>query len=189
VFINANPVKETKMKRTRNIAVAVVIAAVLLFSMTFAASAQTTRTDLNSKEYDCLTDPGEVWMEGNILHIRGIEHVNVDVSDTPELNGINTTVADAEINMATGFVEIRGTFHFQPKGIQGTWEGSWVFIGNKGVLNSRTVAHGTGALAGKSLFLHMYDLPYDPTTEALCAGIGIPEGTMYIEGYILDPGR
>ena len=177
------------MKRTKNIVVAVVIAAALLFSMTFTVSAKTTRAGLNSVEYDCLTDPGKMWMEGNILHIRGREHVNVDVSDAPELNGINTTVADAEINMATGFVEIRGTFRFQPEGIQGAWEGSWIFIGNKGVLNTRSVAHGTGALAGKSLFLHMYDVPYDPITETMCAGIGIPEGTMYIEGYILDPGQ
>lgn len=175
------------MKRIKTILPAVLISIALLVSVTFAVSAQTTRTYINSVEYDCLTDLGEVWMDGNILHIRGREHVNVDVSDTPELNGINTTVADAEINMATGFVEIRGTFHFQPEGIQGAWEGSWIFIGNKGVLNTRSVAHGTGALAGKSLFLHMYDVPYDPITEEMCAGIGAPEGTMYTEGYILDP--
>jgi hypothetical protein len=158
-----------------------------MFPMTFAASAQTTRTYVSSFEYDCLTDLGEVWMDGNIMHIRGREHVNVDISDYPELNGINTTVADAEINMATGFVEIRGTFHFEPEGIDGTWEGTWIFVANNGVLNSKTVAHGTGALAGKSLFLNMYDVPYEPITEEMCAGIGDPEGTMHIVGYILDP--
>ena len=176
------------MKKVKYFPLTGLITVALLFSTFLTASAQTNRTRLTAFEYDCLVDEGTMWLKGNVLHIRGRVHVNVDVSDTPEFNGINTTVADADINLKTGQAEIRGTLSFQPEGIAGTWEGSWTWNGNKGVGFGRSVAHGTGALAGKSLFLKVYDAPYDPVaTEAACSGIGEPDGDVYTEGYILDP--
>ena len=38
------------------------------------------------------------------MHIRDYVHVNVNVSDSPYLDGINTTVANAEINNKNGSV-------------------------------------------------------------------------------------
>jgi hypothetical protein len=132
-------------------------------------------------------------VEGNVMHLRDVFHVNVDVSDTPELNGINTTIAGAEVNFITGAMVIRGTWSFQPEGIAGTWEGSWVYIGTKGKGYAQAVGQGTGALAGKSLFLKMYDAaPDDPlyaNLPAMCEGIGEPEGVVLSEGYILDSGK
>jgi len=182
------------MKRNKSITLAIICAIVLLVSVTFVANAQSDRTYLTATEYDCLTNPGaEPWMEGDVLHMRNVVHVNVDVSDTPEFNGINTTIADAEINFKTGGAVIRGTLSFQPEGIDGTWEGSWVFIGNKGKGTAQAVAHGRGALSGKNLFLTLYDAePDDPRYEnlhAMCTGIGEPEGIVLIEGYILDTGK
>ena len=176
----------------KKITLSVVIAFALLITLAFTASAQANRTYLTAVEYDCFAGMGaEPWMEGNILHMRDVLHVNVDISDTPEFNGVNTTLADAEFNMKTGGAVIRGTLSFQPEGIDGIWEGSWVFIGTNGKGTSQTVAHGTGALAGKTLFLKMYDAePDDPRYEnlpAICAGIGEPEGIVLIEGYILEP--
>ena len=111
------------MKRTKTITLATVCSIVLLLSVTLVVNAQATRTYLTATEYDCLVDPGaEPWMEGGVLHMRNVVHVNLDVSDTPEFNGINTTVADAEINFKTDGVVIRGTLSFQPQGIAGTWE-------------------------------------------------------------------
>jgi hypothetical protein len=65
--------------------------------------------------------------------MRGVGHTNVNVSADPELNGINTTVADADFNLKTGNAVIRGTTSLQPDGIAGTWEGTWTFIYNRGV--------------------------------------------------------
>jgi hypothetical protein len=179
------------MKKIKTITLSILLAIVLLASVTFAANAQATRTYLKSVEYDCLVDMDAPWMEGNVMHMRNVLHVNVDVSETPELNGINTTVADAEFNMVTGTAVIRGTMSFQPYGIAGTWEGYWVFTGTKGRAVAQSVAHGTGALAGKTLFLKVYDAaPDDPRYENLstmCAGIGEPEGIVLAEGYILEP--
>jgi hypothetical protein len=182
------------MKSTKTITLATVFSIVLLLSVTFVANAQANRIYFTAVEYDCFVDMGsEPWMEGNVMHMRDVVHVNVDISDTPEFNGINTTIADAEINFKTGGAVIRGTLSFQPEGIVGTWEGSWVFIGTNGKGTSHTVAHGTGALAGRSLFLNMYDAaPDDPRygdLPAMCAGIGEPEGIVLVEGYILESGK
>ena len=173
----------------KKITLSLVFVFVLLASVTFAASAQATRTYLTSVEYDCLVDIGEMpRMEGNVMHMRNVLHVNVNVSDTPEFNGINTTIADAEFNLKTGGAVIRGTMSFQPNGIDGTWEGTWVFIGTRGKGVAQAVAHGTGALAGKTLFLNLYDAPYDEAKlSEMCAGIGGPEGISLAEGYILEP--
>lgn len=176
----------------KKITLSVVLAIVLLVSVTFAVGAQANRTYFTAVEYDCFTGMGsEPWMEGNVMHMRDVLHVNVDVSDTPELNGTNTTLAGAEINFKTGGMVIRGTWSFQPEGIAGTWEGSWVFIGTKGNGVSQAVGHGTGALAGKTIFLNLYDAePDDPQYEnlpAMCVGIGEPEGIVLVEGYILEP--
>lgn len=176
------------MKKFTSISLAVVISVALLLSMVMVANARTTRTDLTSYEYDCMVDPGTMWLEGDILHVRGRLQVNVNVSDTPELNGVSTVVGNADINLKTGYGVFRGTYSFQPNGIAGTWEGSWIFTGTKGTGVARTVAHGTGALAGKQLFLTMRDdLSPGDESPAMCDGIGEWSGNIFVEGYILDP--
>lgn len=182
------------MKRMTTIRLSALLAIVLLMSVTLMASAQADRTYLKAVEYDCFVGMStEPWMEGNVMHMRDVLHVNVDVSDTPEFNGVNTTLADAEFNMKTGGAVIRGTLSFQPEGIAGTWEGSWVFIGTKGRGFAQSVAHGTGALAGKTLFLKVYDAASDDplyaNLPAMCAGIGEPEGIVLVDGYVLEPGK
>lgn len=174
----------------KKITLSVVFALVLLTSLAFTASAQAGRTYFTAVEYDCFTGMGtEPRMEGNVLHMRDVWHVNVDVSDTPEFNGLNTTIADGEFNLKTGGAVIRGTLSFQPYGIPGTWEGTWIFTGNRGKGVAQAVAHGTGALAGKTLFLKLYDDPnpdFDKLAQ-MCAGIGEPESIVLVEGYILEP--
>jgi hypothetical protein len=176
----------------KKVTLSVVLAIVLLMSLTFVVSAQANRTYFTAVEYDCLTGMGtEPRMKGNVMHLRDVYHMNVDISDTPEFNGINTTIANAEINFNTGGMVIRGTLSFRPEGIDGTWEGSWVFIGTKGKGFAQGVAHGTGALAGKSIFMKVYDAaPDDPLyadLPAMCSDIGEPEGVVLVEGYILEP--
>ena len=181
------------MKRIKIFTFATFCSIALLLAVTLIASAEASRTYFSGIEYDCLVDLGvEPWIEGNVMHMRDVVHVNVNVADTSELNGINTTIADAEFNLKTGGAVIRGTFSFQPYDIAGTWEGTWIFTGNKGVGAAQAVAHGTGALSGKTLFLKLYDpAPDDPrlgNLDAMCAEIGISEGVTLFEGYILNSG-
>jgi len=181
------------MKRIKIFTFATFCSIVLLLAVTLMASAEASRTYFTATEYDCFVDLGaEPWIEGNVMHMRDVVHANVDVSDTPEFNGINTTLADAEFNLKTGGAVIRGRLSFQPSGIAGTWEGTWIFTGNKGEGAAQAVAHGTGALSGKTIFMKLYDAePDDPRYDNLaakCAGIGEPEGIVLVEGYILNSG-
>ncbi|NLF14916.1 MAG: hypothetical protein GX597_24255 [Anaerolineaceae bacterium] len=175
-------------QRYVSIAMAVAVVATLLSGSAWPAGARAVRYDVSSIEVDCFTGMEAGWQEGNVLHLRGVGHTNVNISATPELNGINTTLADAEFNLANGNVSIRGTSSWQPAGIDGTWEGSWTFIANRGIVRGQAVAHGTGALSGQHLFLEIYDVPPREGDVAFCEGIGEYEGTVVAEGYILDTG-
>jgi hypothetical protein len=176
------------MKKRTAITLAAVVV-VLLLGTAWQLSARAVRYDVSSYEYDCFTGMQTVWQEGNVLHMRGVGHTNVNVSANPELNGINTTVADADFNLKTGNAVIRGTTSLQPDGIAGTWEGTWTFIDNNGVGGTgRTVAHGTGVLKGKTLFLDLYDAEPDGNLQTRCEGIGDPEGYARSEGYVLETG-
>ncbi len=150
------------MNKYGSLLLAVVLVATLLLGSVWPVSAGAVRYDVSSIEYVCLTDLGTEWQQGNVWHVRDRVHVNVDVSDYPELNGINTTVADAEFNLKNGNVSIRGTLSFQPEGIDGNWEGRWTFIANNGIVRAQSVAQGTGVLSGKTLFLEIYDIEPGP---------------------------
>lgn len=176
---------EVKMKKF-----AAFLVAVMLFGFVIPVQSQADRIEVNSYEYDCFTGLEKAWGDGGqVMHLRNVRHTNIDVSNSPYLDGINTTVADAEINLKTGSMIIRGTTSLKPHTIDGTWEGTWVSINNQGVVKTQAVAHGTGALSGKTLFLTIYDAPYNPETESMCAGIGDPEGNVITEGYILETSR
>lgn len=176
------------MKRQTILILAVLIAAVLLTGTALYAKAGTTRTDFTSTEYVCGLSMDKMWQEGNVLHIRGYEHRNPNISTTPEMNGLNTTFANADINLLTGVTIIRGTFSIKPDGIDGTWEGTWVFNGVPGGSGAvRGVGRGTGDLAGKLIYLKVYDLPPDSGDPAMCAGIGEYEGVEHVEGYFVEP--
>ena len=176
------------MKRIVSTLVTAILAAGLLLGMAYPASASATRIQVTTFEYDCANELEQEWMEGQVYHIRNYHHTNRVVSDTPEVNGINTTVADAEIRLNTGYVAIRGTMSFKPDTIDGTWEGNWTFISNKGVVRGWSVAQGTGELFGKTLFVNIYDTAPTPEDQAMCAGLGDWEGNVITEGYILDSG-
>ncbi len=159
----------------------------MLALLTFPADAGVNRIAISSVEYDCFTGIENIWgFDGQTLHVRGVTHTNFDVSASPELNGVATTVASGDFT-PNGYA-IRGTFHFEPYEIDGTWEGTWTWTENKVVISGRSVAQGTGELEGKTLFLELFDIwDYDPELlAAYCEGIGEPEGVVGAVGYILD---
>jgi hypothetical protein len=176
------------MKKSITLMLAILLTGALLVSAALPANAKATRIPVASFEYDCGNGWETDWMEGQVWHIRNYVHTNRNVSEVLELNGVNTTVADAEINLATGDVAIHGKTSWKPDTIEGTWEGSWTFISNAGVTRGYAVAHGTGALSGKTLYLNIYDPPNPITPEGpeMCEGLGDYEANTYAEGYILD---
>ena len=173
--------------------------AVLLLGFAGQADAQASRIEnLTSYEYDCaIPETFNPTFTGNVMHIRDYTHVNINVSDSPYLNGINTTFANAEINLKNGNATIRGTMRLEPHAFPGSaWEGQWVFIGSKGTSFGRAVAQGTGELAGMTLFMDLYDAPQADDAEAMCAtvsyngSVGVPEeGFTRTEAYIVVSSR
>jgi hypothetical protein len=177
------------MKRNIFILLAELLSAALILGSVLPANAKATRIEVSTFEYDCANSWEDDWMEGQVWHIRNFVHTNRNVSDYPELEGINTTVADAEIKLATGYVAIRGKSSWKPDTIDGTWEGTWIFISNAGTTRGYAIAHGTGELSGKTLFLNLYDPPNPYTPEegaVMCEGLGDYEANTYAEGYILE---
>ncbi len=173
-------------KRSISFVLAGVIVAVLLLCMALPANAKATRIEVNSFEYDCGNGFEKEWMRGNVYHIRNYVHTNRNISEFPELNGINHTVGDGDINTLTGVTAIRGTMSFHPQTINGTWEGTWTWISNAGLTRGYAVAHGTGDLFGKTLYLNLYDAAPTDEDEAMCEGLGVWEGNVVAKGYILD---
>ena len=173
--------------------------AVLLLPSTGQADARATRIEgLTSYEYDCaILETFNPWYTGNVMHIRDYVHVNINVSDSEYLNGINTTVANAEINLVNGSATIRGTMRLVPYDYpDSAWEGNWVFVGSRGAYFGRAVAHGTGDLAGMTLFMDLYDAPVADDADAMCATVsyngftGVPEASFTnTAAYILVSSR
>jgi len=177
------------MNRRFSLVMAVAIVAAMLLAGALPVSSQAVRYEVSSTETVCLIDPGTNWTGGNVLHLRDVVHVNVDVSDDPELNGINTTYADADINLKNGNVTIQGTLSWQPEGIDGSWEGTWTFIANNGIVRAQGEAQGIGALKGKMFFMEVFDAEPDPDGQLICDQVGgFYDGTENVVGYVLETG-
>ena len=70
------------MKRQTILILAVALAAGLLMGTAMHPMAKASRIDFTVTEYVCGLDLEKYWQEGNVMHIRGYEHQNVNVSIT-----------------------------------------------------------------------------------------------------------
>ncbi|MFN2134488.1 MAG: hypothetical protein ACK2UK_00950 [Candidatus Promineifilaceae bacterium] len=174
----------------------------LLLAAAVQAQAKAARIEgLTAYEYDCAIpqtfQPTFSGQDGHIMHIRDYVHVNVNVSESPYLAGINTTIAEAEIDTSNGRASIRGTMRLEPDAYPGSaWVGRWVFVANKSVNFGWAVAQGTGELKGMTLFMNLYDALPAGDAKEVCETVsyngytGVPEDTFTTtEGYILVSGR
>lgn len=186
------------MKKIALFVLLILFVGAFAFVLAAQVEAKGIRIDgLTSYEYDCkIPSTFQPTFSGNTMHVRDYVHVNINESDSPYLHGINTTFANAEINLKTGTTSIHGTMLLEPEAFAGTWEGKWVFIANKGTVFGWAVAHGTGDLAGMTLFMNLYDAPQADDAVERCASVsymgepGEPEeGFTNTVGYILVSSR
>ena len=173
------------MKTRRIMLISVVLSLVLMLNAVLPVSAEATRQEVSAIESSCSNGWEEMWMEGQAMHIRNFIHTNRLVSADDELNGINTTIADGQINLLNGDGLIKGRFSLKPDTINGTWEGTWLSISTKGLNRAWAVGQGKGELSGKTLFL---DIIGDPTNlnSSLCGVLGAWDGNYTDVGYILE---
>lgn len=200
--------------------VAVFVVALLL-GVAWQANAQATRIEgIEVYEYDCgdpLTfnptfspppNPEDPEYAPSVMHIRDYVHVNVVASESDYaeyVQGINTTVANAEINFWSGTTSIRGTSTLVPDAYpDSAWIGRWVFIASKGTYFGRAVYRGTGELQGMTMFFDLYDWNGNPddwpgegaNADAVCGTVTnegnpvYPEaGHTFAEATIVMPAR
>jgi hypothetical protein len=188
------------MKKRFAVGLVFVLVVLMVLGTSGALSAKSVRTDVESVEYDCFTgfaEGGGIWQEGDVMHIRDILHTNFNFSDTPELTGVHSNVANGQINTATGHVTVRGQSTWVPEGIDGAWVGHWIWIATKDRNDTWGIFRGTGALQGKILFTDVYDYPEAPPRPDICDAVCASaepescylEGTVRTDGYILEVGE
>lgn len=181
------------MKKRIVVGLVVVLVAIMVLSTSGMISAKQVRTDFTGLEYDCriLSDETKEWGDpAGMWHMRHVLHSNPNISETPEFNGVHHTVADADINFATGVATIRGTSHLVPYGIDGAWIGHWTFLYNNNHNYGWGVMRGTGALSGKIAFVDVYDVyegepGFEPPVN-ICDDIG---GDPDLDGQYEAPVR
>ncbi len=176
------------MKTRKMLFWSVILSVILLLGMVMPVSAEATRKEVSAVETSCGNGWEKMWMDGQVMHIRNFVHTNRLISADAELNGINTTVADAQINLMNGNGLIKGTWSLKPDSINGTWEGTWLSIGTKGLGKAWAVGQGKGELSGKMIFLEISGDPSNTDTSQ-CAGLGTWEGNYTDVGYILENGQ
>lgn len=159
--------------------------AVALF-ITMPVSAKTVRTSIEAVEYVCTKMPGDTWMSGNILHVRGQVNENVVVVNG-EIWGINTAVLSYDLNLHTGQIVGRAHASFVPLGADGGYSGTGVFrfqdFGATMAMG-RAVLQGYGELKGHTMHQDLEALPPDPVTgTAFCEGHGQYFSTTLWKGY------
>lgn len=134
--------------------------------------------------YPCGGTSGEEFLTGNVLHFRDAENANLWVTGNPLLDGPEVNVVNGDINLrtGTGVAHPRTTVH--PVAVDGTWQIQiTVVIGASG-LTAHGVGHGTGDLAGMTIFFsNPGDVGIDPADNP-CSDLPF---AVLIEGEILAP--
>ena len=179
------------MKKMKVLLPLIVVAALLLAAV--PASAGSTQTPVSVTEYVCLKSPGEMWMEGDILHVRGQINENVIVA-SGQVWGINTASIDYNVNTKTGQIVVNAQADFVPLGADGGYAGAAFFRFFGSGSNPFIVAgvlKGYGAFTGQ--FIHVKNVmpigPTDPAGADYCAGHGQYFDTDLWDGYILTTGN
>lgn len=164
------------------------VTSVLLLNVV-PARAEASQTPEEITEYVCMNTPGEDWMNGNVLHLRGQIHENVMVIDGT-IWGINTASIDLDWNLETGQATVRGSADVARLGVNGGYAGVGAFrLYGRGPrpLIGNWAAQGYGDLQGQFLRMDVVgeSLPPDPMGEAYCDGHGEYFSTTFWSGYIL----
>jgi hypothetical protein len=143
------------------------------------ASAAATRTEfagIESPDPDDPGFPGEMWISGRVLHIRGMISVYEMITSDPRVGGHDVVTINTNFDLQTFSGRMWGTFCLSND--NGYWFGTWT---GERALNGyayiRGVGDGYGDYEGLKIFLDIVRLSPDPA---------YPED---ISGYILDPGE
>lgn len=136
--------------------------AILLVAGTSLAQEAGRPTRYKTYTATCVEYPPEqVWMTGQVLHIRGMVTTGRAFGD-PYFAGQFTNSTDIDLNLATASGNVHGTTKIVPEAYDGTWEGGH-FTGPiiDHMYTGQGIDYGTGELAGLMDVVHIQQI--DPS--------------------------
>jgi hypothetical protein len=154
----------------------VLVIASLVVLATFAApgaSATTTKVPFSGvSRFGADLDLGDRWLEGTVLHTRGMVEVNYIDGAGAYVSGTSTVTINFDLDLATGDGAMWGKETLEPYAFPGsgytcswqaTWDG-WSWIG-------KDVCHGYGDLKG-------WQVRYIPSNDPS----GVVPGVVFLPG-------
>ena len=117
-------------------------------------------------------DPGsERANDDGTLTVRDRTFTDRVRCEDPRIDGVNEPTVSLEIDPAAGSGTLTGTFVLTPEGLDGRWEGALDGALENGLVVSRGLARGSGALEGLILRVDFTQLAESPTDD-------VPEGAL-----------
>lgn len=160
------------------------LASILAVALVSPVVASSERIPFSGVFYPCGGTNGEEFVTGNVLHFRDASNSNLWVTGNPLLDGPEVNVVNGDINLktGTGVAHPRTTVH--PVAVDGTWQIQITVVVGATGLTAHGVGHGTGDLAGMTIFFsNPGDVGIDPADNP-CSDLPF---AVLIEGEILAP--
>jgi len=173
--------------------VLVVVAGLAIVATLLAANpaaARTTRTPFDNYNVNCVIHSQTMWVEDGILHIRDRDMTGAVESDGVYHAGTTRMLANANIDLATGYGSYWGTLEIYPDAYpSGYWAGHWAVQVNAGKAGGIARLQGYGELSG--LLTQSELAPLTPGELAgfvyLCDG-NQPISGAHAVGFVMNPG-
>lgn len=159
------------------------------------AVARTNREDIENDNVNCsVIEPPKAWIEDGVLHIRDQVMEGFVDSNRDYHRGMAINVANANIDLATGYREYWGTLEINPDAYpDGHWAGSWSMQVNEGHIGGVARLRGYGELDGLLAKSEIAPLTEDQlpdwADECECEGPDpCPVSGAHAVGYVMFPG-
>lgn len=174
----------TSVPRKRRLLVSTAVASAFALALVSPVAAAPERIPFAGVFYPCGGTNGAEFVSGNVLHFRTAENNNLWATGNPLLDGPEVNVVNGNINLKTGTGVAHPRTTVYPVAVDGTWEIQiTVTVGTDG-LTAHGVGHGTGDLAGMTIFFsNPGDIAIDPADNP-CSDLPF---AVLIEGEILAP--
>ena len=154
------------------------------------AVAATIRIPFDNYNINCVILSQTMWVEDGILHIRDRVMEGRVESDGDYHTGRGAMVANANIDLATGYGTYHGTLEIYPDAYpDGHWAGSWSMQVTPGKASGIARLQGYGELNGLSSKADLSPLmPAGlPAFAHLCDG-NTPVSGAHAVGFVMNPG-
>lgn len=163
---------------------AVALGITLVLTLTSPVAAAPERIPFAGVFYPCGGTNGDEFVSGSVLHFRNAENYNLWATGNPLLDGPEVNVVNGDINLKTGTGVAHPRTTVYPVAVDGTWEIRITVTVAETGLTAHGVGHGTGALAGMTIFFsNPGDIAINPEDNP-CSDLPF---AVLIEGEILAP--